>query len=104
MVVGFAVVVVGRREVEECVADGEVDADAAVVDVCSADVVDSFTSKCTKLFVSGVGSYDVSCEVLPSATVIYTSEAVAARSKIDSSIEHSYFIDRKYETVHLSFK
>ena len=94
---GNAVFVYGEDEIMGYI-------DECTLAVCSADAVDSFTSKCTKLFVSGVGFYDVSCEVLPSATVIYTSEAVAARSKIDSSIEHSYFIDRKYETVHLSFK
>ena len=96
---GNAVFVYGENEVIGYI-------DEITLELCSPEAVDSFTSKCNSLFVSGNTSREgsFSCCVAPSATVIYTSEEVAQRSEIESTIEKSYFIDRKYESVYLSFK
>lgn len=96
---GNAVFVYGQDEslgyVDEC-----------TFEMCSPEVIDSFTSECTGIIVGGDNTHEdnFSCAVLPSATVIYTSEEVARRSLVEASDEHSYFISGKYQTVTLTFK
>lgn len=96
---GTAVFVYGREE-----AAGYID--ECTLGACAPEVIDSFTSACDKLIVSGKQSDgDVfSCKVLPDATVIYTSEDVARRSRIELPLENSYFISKKYQSVSLAIK
>ena len=80
--------------------------DECTLGTCDPETIDAFTAKCDTLIVSGEKKYENSftCEVSPSATVIYTAEEVARRSHINNSTANSYFISQKYQTVSLAFK